>query len=159
MWFARRKVSNLMGKGDMLMTFLLRGNMCKTTTSTPALDQRWRAREYLSPDWIKSWEYMEDIALLVHLYSWYRESSLCKGKYPCIADFLFNLFGFCCFAYVELTDVLVFVKYIPVKQEVSQKGYTTYFPLQSEHSLLAQISLFCLEYTLALSLSLSLSNW
>ena len=122
MWFARRKVSNLMGKGDMLMTFLLRGNMCKTTTSTPALDQRWRAREYLSPDWIKSWEYMEDIALLVHLYSWYRESSLCKGKYPCIADFLFNLFGFCCFAYVELTDVLVFVKSIPVKQEVSQKG-------------------------------------
>ena len=64
-----------------------------------------------------------------------KEHSLCKGKYHCMADLLFDWFGFSSFAYVELdTDVQDWSN--PRGQQCSNTSFYKVSVLWSESRLL-----------------------
>ena len=59
---------------------------------------------------------------------------LCKGKYHCMADFLFHLLGFSCFAYAKLYTDYKFGQ-IQTSQTGSQQYSDTSLYKVSEPSL------------------------
>ena len=53
---------------------------------------------------------------------WFPICYLSQGKYHCTADLLFVLFGFSCFAYVELASALLVWSYLYGYEIETQPG-------------------------------------